>query len=268
MTSAPNLSPDAFSGTAEAYARFRPPYPQALIDDLMERTGKAHNGRLLDLACGPGRVALAMAHAFDEVWANDLESEMLEVGKLEAARRGVSNVRWLLGRAEDVDAPSVSFDLVTIGDAFHRLDQARVVEKALRWLKPGGHIAILGSDGILNAHEAWQKVVTELAQKRSVRAFPNGWAPGAANQPSHQESILRQAGFADITAHTFSVPYTWTIDSIIGYLRSTSVCSNRILGDDAAAFDAELTAKLFALDARGIFSETISFGYTLARKHG
>jgi hypothetical protein len=158
--------------------------------------------------------------------------------------------------------------LVTIGDAFHRLDQARVTEKAFQWLKPGGHIAILGSDGILNGREAWQKVVTELARTWFGRAFADGWATGAANQPPHQELILAQAGFTDFAAFTFSIRYTWTIDSIIGYLRSTSVCSSRILGDDERAFDAELTAKLLALDASGRFSETISFGYSLARKRG
>ena len=207
-----------------------------------------------------------MAPAFGEVWANDLEPEMIAVGKREAARRSVSNVRWLTGRAEDAEAPSESFDLITIGDAFHRLDQACVTEKAFQWLKPGGHIAILGSDGILGAREAWQEVVTELARAWFGRAFPEGWATGAANQPPHQELILRQAGFTDIAAYNFSIPYTWTITSIIGYLRSTSVCSSRILGDDESAFDAELTAKLLALDASGRFSETISFGYSLARK--
>jgi hypothetical protein len=54
----PNYSDDLYTGTAEYYARYRVPYPQVLIDDLRVRAGVTGNGRLLDLACGPGRVAL------------------------------------------------------------------------------------------------------------------------------------------------------------------------------------------------------------------
>src|SRR5215469_11576045 len=44
---------------------------------------------LLDLACGPGRVTLDLAASFEHVHAIDLEAEMIEVGRREAARRGV-----------------------------------------------------------------------------------------------------------------------------------------------------------------------------------
>jgi trans-aconitate methyltransferase len=62
-----NLLPGAFAGTATAYARYRPPYPRALLDDLLSRAAVAPNGRLLDLACGPGRVGLALAAEFETV---------------------------------------------------------------------------------------------------------------------------------------------------------------------------------------------------------
>src|SRR5262245_27841060 len=101
----PNFPVDAFAGTAGYYARFRVPYPRALIDDLRARAGITGGGRLLDLACGPGRVALALAPHFREVWAIDLEPEMVEAGRAEAGARGVANTRWVVGRAEDVEAP-------------------------------------------------------------------------------------------------------------------------------------------------------------------
>lgn len=33
----PDFPPDAFSGTAEYYLRYRPAYPQALVEDLIDR---------------------------------------------------------------------------------------------------------------------------------------------------------------------------------------------------------------------------------------
>src|SRR5690349_10386690 len=106
MPVAPNVGPEAFSGTARAYLRYRVPYPAALLRDLLERV----NGRerVLDLACGPGRLALPLASSFGEVWAVDLEPEMVEVGRAEADRLGIANIRWLTGRAEDFEAPPAS----------------------------------------------------------------------------------------------------------------------------------------------------------------
>ncbi len=123
MDTPPNLRPDAFAGTAMAYLRHRPPYPKPLLDDLLARMAGRKATALLDLACGPGRVVLDLAAAFDTVWAIDLEPEMIEVGKHEAARRGIGHINWLVGRAEDLELAPSSLDLITIGEAFHRLDQ-------------------------------------------------------------------------------------------------------------------------------------------------
>ncbi|HEY3811578.1 MAG TPA: class I SAM-dependent methyltransferase, partial [Caulobacteraceae bacterium] len=102
MTERPNLLPGAFAGTAIAYVRYRPPYPETLRRDLLERAEIGAHGALLDLACGPGRIALDLAASFGSVWAIDQEPEMVGVGKLEAARRGIDNVIWCVGRAEDL----------------------------------------------------------------------------------------------------------------------------------------------------------------------
>src|SRR5437899_12004288 len=123
VTPAPNLSPDAFAGAAITYARYRPPYPEGLLSDLLIRAEAPARGHLLDLACGPGRVAVALAPSFERVWGVDLEPEMIEVGRREATRRGANNITWSVVRAEDLEAPSARFDLITVGEAFHRLDQ-------------------------------------------------------------------------------------------------------------------------------------------------
>ncbi|MEY2462060.1 MAG: hypothetical protein QOH64_198, partial [Acidimicrobiaceae bacterium] len=72
---------DLFKGTAELYDRFRLPYPALLLDDLRARVPLDGNGRLLDLACGTGQVAFALASDVAEVWAVDLEAESIELGR-------------------------------------------------------------------------------------------------------------------------------------------------------------------------------------------
>src|SRR5579883_2065220 len=99
MSSIPD---EAFATTVDDYVRYRVPYPAELIRDLLARVGADGTGRLLDLACGPGRASLPLAHLFREVWAVDLEPRMVDAGRRIAAERGLSNVTWFTGRAEEL----------------------------------------------------------------------------------------------------------------------------------------------------------------------
>jgi len=269
MSDAPNLRPDAFAGTAEAYARFRPPYPPALLDALRAEAAPSAPSALLDLACGPGRIALDLAAAFDRVVAVDLEPEMIAVGEREAARRGIGNVTWSVGAAEVFAAPADAFDLVTVGEAFHRLDQRLVAETSLVWLKPGGCLATLGGEGMFAAVGPWQALAADVARRWMTRAFPQGWAaarPGAASMTDDVERLLKSLGFVDVASRWTSSPQAWTIEAIIGYFESTSVCSRRALGEHFAAFEAELRASLGPLGEDGLYPDDLRFGLTLARK--
>jgi SAM-dependent methyltransferase len=263
VADAPNLAPDAFRGTAEAYMRFRPPYPSALLDDLLARLPARQ--RLLDLACGPGRIGLALANRFQEVWALDLEPEMIAAARRRADREGLANVRYVVGKAETLDAPFAAFDLITIGEAFHRLDQRTVAARAFAWLRPGGLIATMGGAGFFQGDQPWKKAMLAVAR----HFFPEGWAtaaPGASDSIVGIEDVLRAAGFADVTTTDYTVAHAWTIESIIGYLRSTSVCSEQALRGQGAAFNAALTEALLAVEPSGRFPEDLGFGCTSGRK--
>ncbi|MDE2487579.1 MAG: class I SAM-dependent methyltransferase [Alphaproteobacteria bacterium] len=262
-----NLRPDAFQGAAEAYVRYRPPYPKAMLAALLAQAGRGGGGVLVDLACGPGRVALDLAHAFDAVIAIDLEPEMVAAGAREAARRGVGKVSWRVGRAEAAEIAAGSADLVTIGEAFHRLDQGVVAARALGWLKPGGCLATMGTEPILRGGEPWKDAVAAVAFGWAERGS-GGWAParvGAELEPAGIEGVLRAAGFAMVTSHEVFEPRTWSFEEIAGWLRSLSICSDRALGGDRAAFERELLAALGG-DATQVFREEMKASWTLARK--
>jgi SAM-dependent methyltransferase len=222
----------------------------------------------LTLACGPGRVTLDIAASFEHVQAIDLEAEMIEAGRREAARRGVRNVEWRVGRAEEASIAAESVDLITIGEAFHRLDQVAIIEKALDWLKPGGSIAILGTYSILAGGEAWKEAVRAVARHWMTRAFPAGWADaraGAAVGPDAFKRLLIGASFMDVEVRSFAEPRDWTFDEIVGYLRSTSVCSEGALGDLFSGFEAGLKDALRPAEGH-LFHEQLRCGFTMGRK--
>ena len=267
----PRFPADAFAGTSAYYVRYRIPYPERLLNDLIRRSAVTGKGRLLDLACGPGRVALDLASSFHEVRAIDLEPKMIEAGRHEAERRRIRNILWQTGRAEDFEPPPGSFSLITIGDAFHRLDQRLVAERALHCLEAGCCVAILGSHSIFSEREAWQRISVDVVRRWTKRPSKDaaGSDPrGSAEGPDLHERVMREAGFIDVASHVFVEPQEWTIDSILGFLYSTSVSSKAVLGGSAQQFEAELTAAMLAHDPAGTYQENIQWGYTLARKPG
>ena len=257
----PNYPKDAFEGTADYYSRFRVPYPHVLIDNLIEQVKPPQNGILLDLACGPGRLTFPLARYFNKVIAVDIDPGMIAVGKDEANKQGINNIEWFTGRAEEVEIELNSVDLMTMGDAFHRLDQSLILDLANKWLKPGGHAAIVGMYAIWRGNEDWHKLVSEIIGK---------WTPlpPVLNFSEFRDYglMLIDKGFTDISRESFEVKNQCTIDSIIGYLYSTSRCSKKILGNKASDFEAELRAELFKLNEKGVFSENIKCGYTIGKK--
>ena len=262
-----NLRPSAFAGTADDYVRYRPPYPRLVLDGLLAEARLPGDARLLDLACGPGRVSLPIADHFTEVWAVDQEPEMIEAGRREAARLGVTNVRWCVGRAETFDAPAATFDLVTIGEAFHRLDRPHVARLAFNWLKPGGALVTLGF-GIPEHAASWRRVMAAVVRDFVGEPARRLGAPNStpALELADQEREIRDAGFADVASRSFAVRQEWTVEALLGNARSTSILSRAALGSRHKDFEAALAKALLAFDSSGRYSDEINCGYTLARR--
>ena len=256
-------SPTAFATTAHYYARYRPPYPAEFLFDLQLRAEVSGCGSLLDLGCGPGRVAIPMAPHFDNVLAVDVEAEMIAVGEQEAGRRGIANIAWRVQRAEDLELPDSSVELITIGEAFHRLDQQRILERAVRWLQPRGSLATLGAEPVWRGDEKWKRVLVDVVNKWTAQALGDpsetGWG-GPVDE-------LRAAGL-EVEEHELVVERIWTCDSIVGFMFSTSIASRGVLGDKAGHFEADLRASLLDVDPGARFVSLQRFGYTLATKAG
>jgi len=168
---------DLYRGTASYYDRFRVPYPAALIDDLARRADADGSGTLLDLACGTGQLSFALADRFGAVWAVDQEPDMVDLLTEKARAAGIGHIRAVTAAAEVLSVPAASFDLVAIGNAFHRLPRDVVAGRVLLWLRPGGLLALVWGGSPWDGHAQWQQV---------LRAVMNHWqalAGAAARVP-------------------------------------------------------------------------------------
>jgi SAM-dependent methyltransferase len=268
VSDGPTFRSDLYRGTARYYDRFRLPYPDELLEDLCRRAGVNGRGRLLDLACGPGTVTFALNDRFAEVWAVDQEPESVAFAERRAGERGVDNIRWITGRAEDVDSYE-DFDLVTVGTAFHRLDRPRVAEVAMRSLRPGGCLALLWSAIPADGSEEWQRRLAEIIVDWMERAGSADRVPADFERQLElfpHTKVLEDAGLVVEGRSEFAGTHDWSIAGLIGFLYSTSVLSKAVLGDRAPAFEADLEARMRAVEPSGVFRERTSFAYDLARR--
>lgn len=260
---------DLYRGTAAAYERYRLPYPAAMTADLARLAQVSGRGRLLDLACGTGQLAFPLRHWFAEVWAVDQEPDMVEVVRAKAATAEAPNFRPVVSSAEMLGAPPEYFELAVIGNAFHLLDRDLAAGRIFSWLQPGGHLALCWSSQPWTGEQSWQRALAAALDRWKAalgagHRIPAGWEEARSRRPDSE--VLSDAGFELAGSHELAFEHRWTLPELAGLIRSTSFLPAAVLGDQAAAFDADLAASLGHHSDDGAFTETVSFVYELARK--
>jgi demethylmenaquinone methyltransferase/2-methoxy-6-polyprenyl-1,4-benzoquinol methylase len=103
--------------------------------------------RALDLCCGTGDLALALAQRGAEVTALDFSKAMLAVAedrRREKFKSQISNLKFLEGDALQIPFPDNSFDIVTVGYGLRNLTSwEKGLDEMNRVAKPGGRLIVL-----------------------------------------------------------------------------------------------------------------------------
>jgi SAM-dependent methyltransferase len=123
---------ESFGFVAEQYDLHRPTVPDALIDDLVP----PRPAQVLDIGCGTGKIAVAIAKRGLSVLGVELDERMAEVARGHGIPVEVAPFETWNGAGRQ-------FDLITCGDAWHWIDPGPGVAKVTDLLRPGGTIARL-----------------------------------------------------------------------------------------------------------------------------
>ncbi|MFF1637589.1 class I SAM-dependent methyltransferase [Streptomyces sp. NPDC058246] len=202
-------------------------------------------------------------------WAVDAEPDMTDVVRAKATAAGAAHVRTVTAGAEELHARPAGFELIVIGNAFHRLRRTPVAQRALAWLEPGGCLALCWSTSPWAGSQDWQRALDSKLQAWQSTLGASGRVPSGWDESRRQEpdrAVLARAGFEAAGRHTFSVEHHWTIRELAGFIRSTSFLPPSVLAEHAAEFDADLTAELGRQTVNDRLTETVGFAYELARR--
>lgn len=100
--------------------------------------------RVLDVACGPGTLALALAPHVREVCGLDIAQRMVGRARLSARDRFPAKVHFIVADAERIPFPDDWFDLVTCGYSFANfVEPARILAEMARVTRQTGRLVIV-----------------------------------------------------------------------------------------------------------------------------
>ena len=222
-----------FDQEAEAYDRFRPTYPDAVIDELL---GPQPAGRdILDVGCGTGIASRQMAQRGAKVLGVELAPRMAAIA------RG-HGVEVEIAAFEAWEAAGRTFDRVTSAQAWHWLDLPIATAKAASVLRPGGNLGLMWNAGCQpdDLADALEEVYASVVPPGGHRLF-RGYA---ADRVSDFKTGLDSEIEAISVAPDFGTPtekwFPWTR----GYQRDEWL-DQLVSRSDHTALELEVRDRLF-----------------------
>lgn len=113
------------------------------LDLLLELTQPNHSATVLDVACGPGLVACAIAHHARWVTGIDITPVMIKQARRRQQEQGLDNIEWVVGDALPLPWIDNSFSLVITRYSFHHFQKPhQVLAEMIRVCSPGGQVLV------------------------------------------------------------------------------------------------------------------------------
>ncbi|HEY3926930.1 MAG TPA: class I SAM-dependent methyltransferase [Candidatus Koribacter sp.] len=236
-----------FSSTANTYARYREPYTPEFFSTVARELQFGKSDKLLDVACGPGLLAIGFAPSVARVEGVDPEPNMLAAAREAAANAGTA-LSLHKSRLEDF-VSSNAFDVITIGRALHWLDRDPAIAALDRLLAPAGRILVCGASTDRDL-TPWAKLFIEVRERYAALDHSHYGLDGTdffAGSPLHKVTEIR-------VPHLQTTP----LEDVIQRSHTMSNTSPEVIGDRRADLERELRALLTPYAHNGNLEEHIT----------
>ena len=179
---------------------------------------------MLEVGCGTGRLAVALAERGARVWGVDPSADMLAQARASAGRR----VGFKQGRAEALPFKDGWFERVVLRLVVHLVDRPRALPELARVVAPGGRAAIATFVPEHFEHYWLTAVFPQIAEIDRAR-FP---------EPATLAAELADAGFEPVGMRSLTQRVRLSRDDALERIRGRYISTLRLLDD--ATVDAGL----------------------------
>lgn len=191
---------------AQRYAAARPYFHPLVVSRIAGFTATSRVDRALDIACGTGQSARALAAVAERVDAVDVSPEMVTEAQPH------EQVRYHVAAAERLPFADASFDLATVGLAFHWFDQAAFLTEVRRVLKPTSWLAVYNSG-----------FYGEMAEDAGFRTWARIAYPARFPTPARRSfgvggELAAACGFSLVGEESFTHDEVMTAEQLTAYL--------------------------------------------------
>lgn len=204
---------DNFSAGSGDYAKFRPRYPQELIDHLLALV--PGNRAAWDCGTGNGQIAGMLAPFFKEVFGTDISMQQMREADLSP------NIWYSVQPAEKTGFADNQFDLVTVAQAIHWFRFEDFYREVKRTLVNNGVIAVIGY-GLIQTIPPLQKIIDDF-YRDIIGPY---WDAERKYIDEAYQTI--PFPFDEIAMPSFLMEYEWTAAQLIGYINTWSAVKHYI----------------------------------------
>jgi ubiquinone/menaquinone biosynthesis C-methylase UbiE len=198
-------NPEQWDEVAESWARAAEEDEKGASADaarwMLEAADLQPGERVLELACGAGRVGLQAASRVGPdgtVLCSDFSEAMVGAVRQRVDRLGMTNVDTRVLNAEDIDLDVEPFDVVLCRFGYMLMpDPAQALRESARVLRPGGRLvlAVWGE----SEKNLWLAAILKAVMSHLGAPPPQPGDPGpfSLGDPARLRGLLDRAGFAE-----------------------------------------------------------------------
>jgi ubiquinone/menaquinone biosynthesis C-methylase UbiE len=201
------MAKDNFSTQSKDYAAFRPKLQQEVYDFVIKHVQQFDLA--WDVGTGNGQTAVELSRVFKQVVATDISENQLSHAV------PLPNIIYKKEPAEHSSLENNSVDLITIAQAIHWFHFDDFYKEVRRVAKTGAVIAAFS----YSMFRAENKIIDNIIQQFYNDSSPF-WDPERRYIDEQYRTI--PFPFKEIEAPVFYINYEWTIEQVIGYMRTWS----------------------------------------------